>query len=86
MDKASVIQHFGGPAHTARALGITIQSVDGWPDELPALRQLHVERVTNDPESPYYAPGKFKAASDVFERISRRHSKRKARRRIPRTN
>jgi hypothetical protein len=60
----SVIKHFGGPAATAKALGITIQAVNDWPDEVPPLRQLHVEKVTS---------GKFKAAADVFERISKRH-------------
>jgi hypothetical protein len=81
MQKAAVIEHFGSPAKTAAALHLTIQSVHDWPAELPPLRQLHVERVTNDPASPYYAPGRFVAADDVFERISRRHSKPKRSRR-----
>lgn len=64
MKSSDVIAHFGGPAETAKALKITVQAVAGWRDEVPPLRQLHVEKITK---------GKFKAAHDVFEQLSKRH-------------
>ena len=68
MNSSTVITYFGGVAATAKALNITPQAVNGWPKEVPPLRQLHVEKVTK---------GRFRAANDVFERISKRHSKKK---------
>jgi len=46
MNKQQVIDFFGGVNATAKALGIAQPSVSNWPDRLPELRQLQVERLT----------------------------------------
>jgi transcriptional repressor of cell division inhibition gene dicB len=35
MLKRTAIEFFGSATHTARAVGITLQSVSSWPDVLP---------------------------------------------------
>lgn len=47
MKKKTVIEHFGGVLATAKALGITSQSVSQWPEEIPELRAFQIERLTN---------------------------------------
>lgn len=46
MKKKTVIEHFGGVLATAKALGITSQSVSQWPEEIPELRAFQIERLT----------------------------------------
>jgi hypothetical protein len=46
MDKKDVIEHFGSQANTARALGIKRQAVNKWPDLIPILQAIEVERVS----------------------------------------
>lgn len=57
MKKAAVLKFFGGPAKTAKALGIKIGSVSGWPDIVPALRQCQIEELTG---------GKLKKQRDLW--------------------
>lgn len=47
MKKKDVIKHFGGVVETAKALGIKSQSVSQWPDEVPELRALQLEKITS---------------------------------------
>lgn len=47
MKKAAVLAHFGSIAAVARALGITSGAISQWPDEIPALRALQLERLTD---------------------------------------
>ena len=47
MKKKTVIEHFGGVLATAKALGITSQSVSQWSEEIPELRAFQIERLTN---------------------------------------
>lgn len=62
MTKSEALKHFGGSQSAlARALNITQPSVFEWPEEIPALRQIQLERVTDgalkaDPAC--YAPSK----------------------------
>lgn len=43
MNSKQVIEFFGGPAETGRALGITGQAVSQWGDEVPGPRRKTVE-------------------------------------------
>ena len=43
MDKLTALQIFNGVAGTAKAIGVSYQAVDGWPDPLPARI---VDRIT----------------------------------------
>lgn len=45
MKKQDVVEFFGGPTATGRALGLTHAAVCNWGDEVPATRQRHVELV-----------------------------------------
>ena len=47
MEKQKVISHFGGIAKLANLLGISRQAIHRWPDEIPALRQLQIERLSD---------------------------------------
>lgn len=46
MTKTEAIKHFGSQSALARALSITQPSVAEWAEDLPALRQIQIERVT----------------------------------------
>ncbi|MBB20218.1 MAG: Cro/Cl family transcriptional regulator [Rickettsiales bacterium] len=46
MTKTEVIEHFGSASNVARALQVTRQSVSSWPDEIPLLRQMQIEKLT----------------------------------------
>ena len=66
MEADQVFEFFGGQRATARALGITVQSVHAWAERgVPELRQYQIERLSGgqlriSPEmlarSPYYHP------------------------------
>lgn len=43
MKSKDVIEFFGGPAETGRALGITGQAVSQWGEEVPGPRKKTVE-------------------------------------------
>lgn len=51
MKTAEVLKHFGGVRQAAEALGISTQAVYSWGEEVPAMRQPHIQVITN---------GKFK--------------------------
>lgn len=53
MKKQDVINHFGSVKAVADALGITVQSVYEWPEDIPLGRQYQIELLTK---------GKLKAA------------------------
>lgn len=65
MTKSDAVKFFGSQAELASALGITQPSVAEWPEQVPKLRQIQLERITKgklqaDPEC--YMPAKAQAA------------------------
>lgn len=46
MTKEQAVAHFGGVPRLAEALGIQRQAIYQW-DEIPELRQLQIERLTD---------------------------------------
>lgn len=46
MKKEDAINHYGSPTQLARALGITLQAIGQWGDDVPLLRQYQLERLT----------------------------------------
>jgi hypothetical protein len=46
MQKETVIKHFGSAARVARALGVSRQAVHKWPDLIPELSALRLDRIT----------------------------------------
>ena len=68
MTKTEVLAHFGGQTAVAKALGMSQPSVSAWPEQLPVLRQLEIERLTlgvlkAGPEcAKYRVPAETKAA------------------------
>lgn len=57
MLKKDAIAHFGTQEALAGALGIKTQSITTWPDRVPSLRQLQLERITE---------GKLKADPSIL--------------------
>lgn len=62
MKTAEVLEHFGGVRQTAEALGISTQAIYSWGDEVPALRQPHIQVVTS---------GKLKMSKKKTERSAK---------------
>ena len=58
MLKSDAVAFFKSQSALARALNISPASVAEWPDRVPPLRQLQIQKLTR---------GKLKAADDVFE-------------------
>lgn len=62
MTKTELIKHFGSQQAAADALGVKQPSIAAWKEQLPELRQLQIERLTNGalvagPEcDPYRVP------------------------------
>ena len=60
MKKTDVYKYFGGVSATARALGMTRQGVQRWPNKVPRLTALAIECVSQgalkaekpDPRTP----------------------------------
>jgi len=46
MKKSAVIKYFGTGAHVARSLQITRQAVSNWPDIVPEVYALRLEKIT----------------------------------------
>lgn len=46
MKTADVVSHFGGVRQAADALGISTQAIYRWGDEVPLMRQAHVQVMT----------------------------------------
>lgn len=46
MKKADAVKHYGSPSALAKALGITLQAVGQWGDDVPELRQYQLEKLT----------------------------------------
>lgn len=64
MFKSVVLEHFGGnQSAVARFLGITRASVNGWPDLIPEVSALRLERLTK---------GKLKANAALYDAIKKR--------------
>ena len=57
MKTQEAIHFFGTQAALARALGIKAPSIADWGENVPPLRQLQLERITN---------GELTASPDVF--------------------
>lgn len=66
MKTLTALKLFGSQADLARKLGISRAAVNAWGDEVPPLRQLQLQAVTN---------GKLRPDADVYEQISKRHRK-----------
>ena len=47
MKKADAINHYGSPTLLAKALGITLQAIGQWGEEVPLLRQYQLESLTD---------------------------------------
>jgi|TARA_R100001530_G_scaffold129413_1_gene99740 hypothetical protein len=47
MTKQQAISHFKSVAALARVLGISTQAVYDWGDQVPELRQLQLEKITD---------------------------------------
>ncbi|WP_097303843.1 Cro/CI family transcriptional regulator [Pseudomonas chlororaphis] len=47
MKKTEVIDHFKGVSKVAEALGISPGAVSQWPEDVPDLRQLQLQAITN---------------------------------------
>lgn len=59
LKKSDVIAHFETVTAVAEALGISIQAVSKWPEDVPELRALQLERIT-DGELKAYGKGESK--------------------------
>lgn len=46
MKTKDVIDHFGGYRQAAAALGITTQAIYAWGEDVPPMRQPHIQIVT----------------------------------------
>lgn len=46
MKKQTAIQHFGSLTAVAKALGISVQAVHAWPEEIPIGRAYQLQVVT----------------------------------------
>lgn len=42
-----LIEHFGGLSEAARSLGLIRQTVHGWRDGVPLVRQMQIETLTH---------------------------------------
>ncbi|MEX6662463.1 Cro/CI family transcriptional regulator [Pseudomonas sp. W2-17] len=47
MTKDQAINYFGSTTALAHALSISYQAVHSWPDSIPLLRQLQLEKMTS---------------------------------------
>lgn len=47
MTKSEVIKHFGSAANVARALNLSRAAVSSWSNEIPLLRQMQIEKLTD---------------------------------------
>lgn len=47
MKKATVLAYYNTGAKVAKALGVTRQCVSAWPDIIPELYALRLEKTTN---------------------------------------
>lgn len=46
MFKQDVLDYFGGVVKTAKAVNVTKGSVSGWPEIIPELRAIKIEKIT----------------------------------------
>jgi len=66
MLKSAAIEHFGGAAKLAAALGLTRQAVHAWPDVVPDLYQYKLHVITGGKlplDKPAPPPGEGRAAA-----------------------
>lgn len=47
MTKTEAINYFNGTSKLAKTIGISYEAVRQWPEKIPYLRQLHIEKLTN---------------------------------------
>lgn len=47
MKKTEAIKFFGSKSKLAKAIGISYEAVRQWPEDIPYLRQLHIEKLTD---------------------------------------
>ncbi len=62
MKTRTAIDHFGSKAALAKALGISVQAITQWGEDVPPRRSLELERLTGgvlsaEPGHPKRAPG-----------------------------
>lgn len=46
MYKQDVLDHFGGVVKTAQAVGVTKGTVSAWPELVPELRAIKIEKIS----------------------------------------
>lgn len=46
MTKTEAIEYFGNAAKIARALQLSRAAISSWPEEIPLLRQMQLEKLT----------------------------------------
>lgn len=63
MQKRDVLRFYGTPKAAAKALRITRQAVQKWPDRIPELAAMKLERITN---------GKLKYDEDAYKKTPAR--------------
>ena len=64
MKTLDAITRFGSQTALADALGISKAAVNKWGADVPPLRQLQLQAMTN---------GAMQADADVYEQLSKRH-------------
>lgn len=47
MTKTEAIGHFGSASNVAKALNLSRAAISSWPEEIPLLRQMQIEKLTN---------------------------------------
>jgi DNA-binding transcriptional regulator YdaS (Cro superfamily) len=66
MKTIDMVTRYGSQAELARALGVSRAAVNAWGEDVPPLRQLQLQAITN---------GEIQPDADVYEQISKRHRK-----------
>lgn len=60
MKKIDVLKHFKGVSKVAEALGISPSAVSQWPDEVPLIRQIKLEKLSG---------GELKASEEAMRLV-----------------
>ena len=64
MKTSDAVNRFGSQTALADKLGISKAADNAWGEEVPPLRQLQLQALTN---------GEMQADADVYEQLSKRH-------------
>jgi len=66
MKTTEVLKHFSTQVALADVLGISRAAVSKWGEDVPPLRQLQLQAITD---------GKLRPDPDVYEQLSKRHQR-----------